>query len=90
MGAGANICPQTAVALDAVSQARNKGVVKENGLVIAIGTASGIKFSELGEKGPVVVNGTIEDIEKTVQVLHEMIEFKILKNQKSAKPGWGC
>ena len=67
MGAGANICPQTAVALDAVLEARNGGIVKENDSVIVIGTASGIKFSELGTKRPVIIKGAIEDIEKAVK-----------------------
>mgnify|MGYP001591409867 CR=1 FL=1 len=67
MGAGANICPQTAVALDAVLEAINGGIVKENDSVIVIGTASGIKFSELGTKRPVIIKGAIEDIEKAVK-----------------------
>jgi len=79
MGAGANICPQTAVALDALLQAKQKGIVKEKDLVVVIGTASGIKFSESGIKHhleakikdfanpPKVVNSTIEDIEKAIE-----------------------
>ncbi len=78
MSGGANVCPQTAVALDAVLQARKKGVVKEKDVVITIGTASGIKFSESGIKyhmneknslanPPKIVNGTISDIEKAVK-----------------------
>lgn len=77
-GAGANICPQSAVALYAVLKAREKGVVKEKDLVVSVSTASGIKFSESGMefhlKGksedfanpPKVVNGTIIDIEKAI------------------------
>lgn len=79
MGAGANICPQTAVALDAVLQAREKKIIKEKDLVVTIGTASGIKFSESGIKhhlegnikdlaNPVrVIKGTIEDIERAIK-----------------------
>lgn len=78
MSAGANICPQTAVALNAVLQARENGVVGENDLAVAIGTASGIKFAESGIehhlKGEAhdfanpsrVINGTIEDIENEI------------------------
>ncbi len=46
--AGANICPQSAVALHAVLQARQNGVVKEEDYVVSISTAAGIKFSEAG------------------------------------------
>lgn len=79
MGAGANICPQSAVALDAVLQARAKGVVKEKDLVISISTASGIKFSESGMEhhlkgnsedfanSPKIINGTLLDIEKAIK-----------------------
>jgi len=79
MGAGANICPQSAVALDAVLQARAKGIVKEKDLIISISTASGIKFSESGMehhlKGiaedfanpPKIINGTLADIEKAIK-----------------------
>jgi len=67
MGAGANICPQTAVALDAVLQARNKGIVREKDSVVVIGTASGIKFPESGIKHPIIIKGTIKNIEKAVR-----------------------
>lgn len=78
MGAGANICPQSAVALDAVLQAREKRIIKEKDIVVSISTASGIKFSESGIKHhlegkienfanpPKIVNGTVEDIEKVI------------------------
>lgn len=78
MGAGANICPQSAVALDAVLQARENGIVKEKDLIISISTASGIKFSESGMeyhlKGkpedfanpPKIINGTLADIERAI------------------------
>lgn len=78
MGAGANICPQSAVALDAVLQAREKGIIKEKDVIVSISTASGVKFSTSGIeyhlKGkakdlanpPKIVNGTIEDIERAI------------------------
>ncbi len=46
--AGANICPQSAVALQCVMQACAEGTVRERDTVISISTASGIKFSEAG------------------------------------------
>lgn len=79
MGAGANICPQTAVALDAVLQAKGFGVVKEDDLVVTISTASGIKFVQSGldyhltgkvtdyANPPRVINGTIEAIDQVLQ-----------------------
>lgn len=42
--AGADICPQGAVALDAVWQARNDGKINEKDSVVAISTATGLKF----------------------------------------------
>lgn len=48
MRIGANICPQTAVALDAVLCMRDRNLIKENDTVVAINTASGIKFAEAG------------------------------------------
>ena len=50
MAAGANICPQSAVALNAVIQARENGVIKEKDLVVSVSTASAIKFAESGIK----------------------------------------
>ncbi|MDP3988447.1 MAG: threonine synthase [Candidatus Levybacteria bacterium] len=78
MGAGANICPQGAVALDAVLQARENKIIKEDDLVVSISTASGIKFPDSGiehhihgeiknfANPPKIIQGTIEDIEKAV------------------------
>lgn len=42
--AAADVCPQGAVALNAVLQARNNGYVKEKDVVVSISTASGLKF----------------------------------------------
>ena len=75
MKAGANICPQTSVALDAVIQLKEKGEIKEDDVVVAINTASGIKFAESGvtyhmEKDHefsnpyVVAEGTLESVEE--------------------------
>ncbi len=78
MGAGANICPQSAVALSAVLQARAVGVVKEDDMIVSISTASGIKFSEAGiawHKSAVddscnpykVVSGNLHEIEAALK-----------------------
>ncbi|MDD5318786.1 MAG: threonine synthase [Candidatus Pacebacteria bacterium] len=48
MQAGANICPQSAVALHAAITARANGLIKEDDTVVSISTASGIKFSQAG------------------------------------------
>lgn len=48
MAAGANICPQGAVAIHGVLQARAAGVIKKSDTVVAISTASAIKFSQAG------------------------------------------
>jgi len=78
--AGANICPQTAVALNAVLKARESNIIKENDLVVTIGTASGIKFTKSGvnfhthgskkdlANPPQVINGTLKSIEKTLNL----------------------
>lgn len=44
--AGGDICPQGAVAVNAVLQAQGQNRVKENDVVVAISTASGMKFAE--------------------------------------------
>lgn len=68
MKAGANICPQTAVALDAVLQARENKVIKENDTIVAVSTASGVKFTKGNfSNAPHVIEGTIESIEKELQ-----------------------
>lgn len=76
--AGANICPQSAVALNAVMQAREAGVIKEEDVVVSISTASAIKFAEAGIKhhktgsrenfaNPYeVVEGNLEALEKSL------------------------
>ncbi|MDP3056901.1 MAG: threonine synthase [bacterium] len=46
--AGANICPQSAVALDAIRQAREEKIINEKDLVVSISTASAIKFAASG------------------------------------------
>lgn len=46
--AGANICPQGAVAIHAALQARNTGIIKKTDTVVAISTASALKFAEAG------------------------------------------
>ncbi len=48
MRGGANICPQGAVAVHAVTQARTASIVKESDTVVAISTASTLKFTDAG------------------------------------------
>lgn len=76
--AGANICPQSAVALNALLKAREDGTVKEKDLVVSISTASAIKFAEAGIRhhktgsredfaNPYeVVEGNLEALEKSL------------------------
>ncbi len=76
--AGANICPQSAVALNALLKARQDGTVKEKDLVVSISTASAIKFAEAGIRhhktgkkedfaNPYeIVDGNLEALEKSL------------------------
>lgn len=77
MRGGASICPQTALALNGVIKARSENVIKENETVVAISTASAIKFSEGGieslkqednpNKNPyIVVDDNLESLEKSL------------------------
>ncbi len=47
---GCGLCPQGAVAVNAVLQARAENRVKENDTIVAISTASAMKFTEAGVK----------------------------------------
>jgi threonine synthase len=75
--AGANVCPQGAVALHATLQAQRQGIVKKDDTVVAVSTASAIKFTEVGIRyhsgsrdryaNPYqVVNGSVEELEKSL------------------------
>jgi len=76
MGAGAAICPQGAVAIHGIIQARENGTIKQNDTVVAISTASALKFTDAGIAyhktngsfaNPVeVVGGSIEALEATL------------------------
>lgn len=67
MSAGANICPQSAVVLDAVLQARRKGIIKEKDTVVSISTASGIKFTkQTFANKPIAIDGSIAAIEDAI------------------------
>ena len=46
--AGANICPQGAVAIDACVQARSENIIREGDTVVSISTASALKFADVG------------------------------------------
>lgn len=74
--AGANICPQSAVALNSVLKAREEGAIKENDTVVSISTASSLKFAESGityhknseqYSNPYqIVEGNLENLEKSL------------------------
>ncbi|MDP9211753.1 MAG: pyridoxal-phosphate dependent enzyme [bacterium] len=73
--AGANVCPQSAVALDAVLQARADRSVKAKDTVVSISTASGVKFAQTvgavtGKPGSApdlkIVSGTLRALEKSL------------------------
>ncbi len=76
--AGANICPQSAVVLNAVLQAKEAGLVKKEDVVVSISTASSIKFAEAGivhhKNGKkedfvnpyLVIEGNVEALEKSL------------------------
>jgi threonine synthase len=77
MRAGANICPQGAVAVDAVMQAHDAGRIKSTDTVVAISTASSLKFVEAGvryhteEMGKYankyqVIGGSLRDLENSL------------------------
>lgn len=69
MSGGANICPQTAVALSGVLQARDKSIIKETDSVVVIGTASGVKFVASGKdfaNPSLIIPGNLEAIEKVL------------------------
>ena len=76
MRGGANICPQGAVAIHAVLQAREAGVIKPTDVVVSIATASALKFTDAGiayhkSKGKYanpyqVVGGTLQDVEASL------------------------
>jgi len=46
--AGANICPQGAVAISATKQAKEAGIIKKKDVVVSMSTASLTKFTEAG------------------------------------------
>lgn len=77
LSSGAPICPQSATALHGIIQARANNQIKETDLVVAISTASDLKFAEPAiayhenNEGPfsnqsIRVEGTIEAIEKAL------------------------
>lgn len=77
--AGANICPQSAVALDAIRQAREAKIIAPKDLVVSISTASAIKFAESGIRHH--KTGSKEDFANP----YEIIEGKLEAIEKSFK-----
>jgi len=84
--AGAGLCTQGAVTLNATLQAREAGVIKENDLVVAISTANDLKFVEAGvnhhqaastqnfANRPLVVEATLKAVETTVAELLQEVK----------------
>ncbi|MCR4328338.1 MAG: threonine synthase [Patescibacteria group bacterium] len=72
MRAGANVCPQSAVALNCVMQARAENTIKEDDVVVSISTASGIKFTDSGIKFH--KNGAKEDYANSYDVVDGNLE----------------
>jgi len=70
--AGANICPQSAVALDAIRQAREEKMISEKDLVVSISTASAIKFAESGIRHH--KTGSKEDFANPYEILEGNLE----------------
>jgi len=70
--AGANICPQSAVALDAVRQAREDKIIADKDLVVSISTASAIKFAESGIRHH--KTGSKEDFANPYEIIKGEIE----------------
>lgn len=77
MRAGASVCPQGAVALSAVNQARTENRIKQTDVVVAISTASSLKFTaagvdyHTGNTGKyanpyVIVGGELADLEASL------------------------
>lgn len=78
MSAGANICPQSAVALSAILKAKEKNIIKERDVVVSISTASGVKFASSGieyhlnrkkqlyKNPPRIIEGTLDAIERAL------------------------
>jgi threonine synthase len=76
MSGGANICPQGAVAIHAARQARDAGLIKPKHTVVAISTASALKFTDAGiayhKSGGAfanpyqVVSGAIDELESSL------------------------
>lgn len=76
MQAGAAICPQGAVAINGILQAREKEIIKPNDTVVAISTASSLKFIDAGINyhnsqgkfaNPMrIVKGTSNSLEKSL------------------------
>lgn len=76
MMGGANLCPHGAVAINAVLQARSTGLIKPTDTVVAISTASALKFTDAGiiyhkskrdyANPYIVVKGSLNDLEASV------------------------
>jgi threonine synthase len=66
MAAGAAICPQGAVALDAIRQARAAGTINQQDSVVAMSTASALKFTDAG----IAYHASNASLANPVQIIH--------------------
>ena len=73
LSTGANICTQTAVALDAAIQAREDGVIDAEDHVVVIGTANGLKFptAEGLRYHEFVISASVEELDAKVAELRQ-------------------
>jgi len=71
MRSGANICPQSAVALAAAKRARTDGLIREEDVVVSVSTASGVKFSG---SGIAYHKGSVGQFRNTYKVISDGLE----------------
>lgn len=79
MSSGADICPQTAVALHAVLQARQDGTVRENDTVVAISTAAGVKFVDKEKKSlsqECVIRASLNEMDQAINEMDAVVTAK--------------
>jgi len=71
-GAGATICPQTAVALDGVLQAYQDGTIAHDDTVVVIGTASALKFVRVEElyENERVIPASVQHMENALEEMN--------------------
>lgn len=73
MATGVDICPQSAVALNAVLQARDSGVIEQNDTVVVISTAAGVKFPDNRglQSKECVITASLQEMEAAIQAIDQ-------------------